>query len=63
MIDASRIQDSITADSIEAGHISIGTINMKTGKQGVKHLYSDGYRERWPQDLYPELYKEDISCD
>ena len=52
----------LTVDSIDAGHISICTINMKTGKTGVKHLYSDAYRERWPQEQYPELYKEDVEC-
>lgn len=56
----------LTIDSIDAGHISIGIWNGKTGedaKFGVKHLYSDGYRERWPQDEYPELYEEDVPVD
>lgn len=61
--DASKIPTSLTAASIDAGHISIGIINMKTGKQGVRHLYSDAYRERWPQDQYPERYQEDIPVD
>lgn len=52
----------LTLANIEAGHIAIGTINMETGKQGVKHLYSDSYRERWPQDQYPEHYQEDVPC-
>lgn len=63
MMDMSKIPTTLTAASIDAGHISIGIINMKTGKQGVRHLYSDGYRERWPQDQYPERYQEDIPVD
>lgn len=63
IIDASKLDVSkLDISSIDAGHISIGIWNGKTGadsKFGVKHLYSDAYRERWPQDQYPELYKED----
>lgn len=53
----------IKAADIEAGHIALGIMNIETGKQGVKHLYSDSYRERWPQDQYPELYEEDVPVD
>lgn len=56
----------LRVEDIDAGHLAIGTWNGKTGadsKLGVKHLYSDSYRERWPQDQYPELYQEDISCE
>lgn len=53
----------IKVADIEAGHIAIGILNMKTGKQGVRHLYSDAYRERWPQDQYPEYYEEDVPVD
>lgn len=52
--------------TIETGHLAIGIWNGKTGedsKQGVRHLYSDGYRERWPQDQYPEKYEEDVPVD
>lgn len=62
-LDTSKIPESLTVASIDAGHISIGTLNMKTGKRGVEHLYSDAYRERWPQDQYPERYQEDIPVD
>lgn len=63
MEDAAKITaGTLLASSIDAGHIAIGTINMKTGKQGVNHLYSDAYREKWPQDQYPEYYQEDIPC-
>lgn len=58
--------NKITVSAIEAGHVSIVTWNGKTGKDakfGVKHLYSDKYRERWPKDEYPELYEEDVSVD
>jgi hypothetical protein len=59
-IEASKITvGDLKAADIEAGHIAIGIINMETGKQGVRHLYSDRYRERWPQDQYPEKYEED----
>lgn len=53
----------ILADAITPGHIALGIINMKTGKQGVRHLYSDAYRERWPQDQHPDKYEEDIPVD
>lgn len=50
---------SIRVADIEADHIPLGIIDGETGKQGVRHLYSDRYRERWPQDQYPEMYEED----
>jgi hypothetical protein len=56
----------IKASDIEAGHIAIATWNGKSGadfKTGVKHLYSDRYRELWPQDQYPEKYEEDVNCN
>lgn len=63
VIQAGKITGGeIKVTDIEAGHISIGIWNGKIGadaKFGTKHLYSAGYRERWPQDQYPELYKED----
>lgn len=59
-MDAAKITaQSIRAEDIEAGHIAMLIINTKTGKRGVRHLYSDRYRERWPQDQYPEKYEED----
>lgn len=53
----------LKARHLEAGHIALGMINLETGKTGVKHLYSDAYRERWPQDEYPEAYEEDVPVD
>jgi hypothetical protein len=53
----------IKASDIEVGHLAIGIINMKTGKQGVKHLYSEAYEEMWPRDEYPEYYKDDVPVD
>lgn len=61
-MQGSPLMGPILADTIEAGHVAIGTINMKTGKQGVTHLYSDAYRIRYPQHLYPEMYEEDVDC-
>lgn len=65
-VDTSQITaGQINVADIDAGHIAIGTWNGKTGadsKFGVKHLYSDRYRELWPQEHYPELYKEDVDC-
>jgi hypothetical protein len=52
----------ITAEMIAVDHLAIGTVNIETGKTGVKHLYSDRYRELWPQGQYPEKYEEDIPC-
>lgn len=60
------VAGSLKISDIDAGHIAIGTWNGKTGsdcKFGVKHLYSDAYRERWPQDQYPERYKEDVPVE
>lgn len=54
---------AITLASIETSHLAIGIINLETGKQGVRHLYSDKYRERWPRDEYPEKYEEDVPVD
>lgn len=62
-MDTSKLPTTLTAASIDAGHISFGIMSAKTGKHGVKHLYSDAYRERWPQDQYPERYQEDIPVD
>lgn len=56
----------LTVDSIDAGHISIGVWNGKTGveaKFGTKHLYSEKYRERWPEDQFPEMYEKDEPVD
>ena len=56
----------ITKSAIEADHIAIMLWNTKTGeeaKYGVKHLYSDKYREKWPQDQYPQKYEEDEPID
>jgi len=64
IIQASEITlAGIKAADIETSHIAIGIMNIETGKQGVKHLYSDAYRERWPQDQYPEKYEEDVPVD
>jgi hypothetical protein len=58
--DAGKITaQSIRASDIEVGHLAMLVIDTKTGKQGVRHLYSDRWRERWPQEQYPELYEED----
>ncbi len=46
--------DQILVSNLDTGHLAIGIINMKTGKQGVKHLYSEAYEEKWPRDEYPE---------
>jgi len=64
VIDAGELTvGDLTVSSLDTGHIALGIINMETGKRGVRHLYSDAYRERWPQDQYPELYKEDVPVD
>lgn len=65
-ITTSITASSLDAKKIEAGHIAIGTWNGKTGAEsrlGVKHLYSDSYRERWPRDQYPEKYEQDVDCN
>lgn len=63
-IDAAKlVAGQITAGAIDAGHIAICLINIKTGKRGVKHLYSDGYRAKWPQETYPEKYEADVPTD
>lgn len=57
------VHGELVAGALDAGHISIGTWNGKQGAEsrfGVKHLYSDAYREKWPQDQYPEKYQEDV---
>jgi hypothetical protein len=65
-IDGSLNITELRAGAIDAGHISVGIWNGKQGaesRMGVKHLYSDAYREKWPQDQYPELYQEDVPVD
>jgi len=59
-INAEITVGELRADTITTDHLAIGIINFETGKQGVRHLYSDAYRERWPQDEYPEKYEEDV---
>lgn len=59
-LDAGKITaQSVRVSDIEVGHIAMLVINTETGKQGVRHLYSDRYRELWPQEQYPERYQED----
>lgn len=60
---SSLLVQRITALAVEAGHVAIATWNGKTGtesKTGERHLYSDSYRARWPQEQYPEAYEEDV---
>jgi hypothetical protein len=59
-VDAGKLTaQSVRVSDIEVGHLAMLVIDTKTSKQGVRHLYSDRYRERWPQEQYPELYEED----
>lgn len=64
VIQAGKITaEDVTIANLDVGHLAIGIINMETGKQGVKHLYSEAYEEKWPRDEYPEYYEEDVPVD
>lgn len=59
-MDAGKITGAmIRAEDIEAGHIDLQILDLETGAQGYRHLYSDRYKARWPRDQYPEKYEED----
>lgn len=60
VVDASKISvTELRVADIEVDHLARLILDTKTGKQGVRHQYSDRYRERWPQEQYPEKYEED----